>query len=86
MSERDMLLRKISVARFAAWELHIYLDTHPNDQRAMKSYEQYNKTADQLTAEFEEKYGPLTSGDIYGDSSWQWVNAPWPWENQEATK
>ena len=83
MSNREALLKKISVARFAAWELHIYLDTHPNDQRALKSYKQYQEKAKALTAEFEEQYGPLASCDMYGDSSWQWINDPWPWEKQE---
>ena len=83
MSPREALLSKISVARFAAWELHIYLDTHPKDKQALKRFEQYQTQANQLTAEFEEKYGPLTAGDTFGDSSWDWINAPWPWECQE---
>ncbi|MBR3844851.1 MAG: spore coat protein CotJB [Clostridia bacterium] len=83
MSNREALLKKISVARFAAWELHMYLDTHPHDKRALKSYKQYEEKANALTAEFEEKFGPLTAGDLYGDSSWQWINNPWPWEKQE---
>lgn len=86
MSQRESLLRKISVARFAAWELHIYLDTHPGDKRAMRSFEKYKNTADQLTAEFEKQYGPLTANDTYGDSSWEWIHSPWPWENQEVNE
>lgn len=83
MSNRTALLKKISVAQFAAWELHVYLDTHPHDQRALKSYNQYKEKAKALTAEFEEKYGPLTSCDMYGDTSWKWIHDPWPWEKQE---
>ena len=83
MSTRESLLKRISVARFAAWELHIYLDTHPGDKAALRKFEQYNEKANQLTKEFEEKYGPLTANDVYGDSSWKWVNSPWPWECQE---
>ncbi len=83
VNERETLLKRISVARFAAWELHIYLDTHPADKRALKSFQQYEATADKLTKEYEEKYGPLTAGDTYGDSSWQWIHSPWPWENTE---
>lgn len=83
MREREALLRRISVARFAAWELHIYLDTHPHDKHALKKFEEYEAKANQLTAEYERKYGPLTAGDTYGDSSWQWIHSPWPWECQE---
>ncbi|MBQ6819498.1 MAG: spore coat protein CotJB [Clostridia bacterium] len=80
MNDRQALLNRISVARFAAWELHIYLDTHPNDKQAMRNFEKYQKTADELTVQYEAKYGPLISSDVYGDTSWQWINAPWPWE------
>jgi len=86
MSQREALLKKLSMACFAAWELQIYLDTHPNDARAQNRYNQYKATAKQLTDEFEEKYGPLTAGDTYGDSSWEWINSPWPWECQEVNR
>ncbi len=86
MTNREALLEKIAAARFAQIELQLYLDTHPSDSRALRSFKQYQATADKLTAEFEENYGPLTPSDTYGDTSWEWVNSPWPWENQEASQ
>ena len=83
MSNREALLKRISVARFAAFELQIYLDTHPHDQRALKSYKQYLEKAEALTEEFQTQYGPLTACDVYGDTGFQWIHDPWPWENQE---
>ena len=83
MNERATLLKKISVAKFAAFELQIYLDTHPGDQRALKSFQQYKEKANALVTEFEEQYGPLTACDTFGDTSWKWINDPWPWEKQE---
>ena len=35
MNERNKLLKKLSAAQFAVWELHLYLDTHPCDQNAV---------------------------------------------------
>lgn len=81
MSDREMLLCRLSGAQFAAWEMHIYLDTHPDDQRAIASRRAYEEQANALRQEYEEKYGPITSPDGYGDGRWNWVNSPWPWEN-----
>lgn len=82
MSEREMLLRRLSSMQFAAWEMHIFLDTHPNDRGAMESLRKYDQSAQALRQEFESKFGPLTARDIYGDTSFSWVNNPWPWERE----
>lgn len=37
MSEQERLLRRIRAWQFSEWELHIFLDTHPNDCEAPKS-------------------------------------------------
>ena len=76
-----MLLRRLSSAQFAAWEMSMYLDTHPNDERAIASFKKYRDRAKVLADEYQKLYGPLMSRDAYGDSRWEWVNAPWPWEN-----
>ena len=31
MNEQERLLLRIRAMQFAQWELHIFLDTHPND-------------------------------------------------------
>lgn len=80
MSDRETLLRRISGAQFAAWELHIYLDTHPDDTAALKSLRKYQNEARELSMEYEKNYGPLMSDDIFGDVRWEWINNPWPWE------
>lgn len=82
MSERETLLNRISSAQFAAWELHMYLDTHPNDTAALKSYQKYAHETKELINQFESKFGPLVSTDVFGDNNWDWINNPWPWEYQ----
>lgn len=81
VNERDMLLRRLSSAQFAAWETHMYLDTHPNDMAAMAIMRKYDKRAAELRAEFERKYGPLSPMDNYGEMSFEWLDSPWPWDN-----
>lgn len=86
MSEQERMLRRIYAYSFAMWELHIYLDTHPNDCQAAAKHEEYKKALDEMTAQYEAAYGPLhqTPRDA---SRWAWISDPWPWDpNEEANK
>lgn len=78
MNNREKLLKRLSAAQFAVWEVHLFLDTHPNDKMAIESYKKYKERYKELLKEYEERYGGLTS-DITGDK-WTWVDSPWPWE------
>ena len=80
MSERERLLRRLSAAQFAAWELNVFLDTHPNNAEAINRYKAYKKTAQELMASYESKYGPLKAQNVTNDVWFDWVNNPWPWE------
>ncbi len=80
MNDRDMLLRKLSSAQFAAWEMHMYLDTHPGDRQAMQAMRKYERRASELREEFESCFGPLSPMDMYGDTRFEWIRDPWPWD------
>lgn len=77
---RQELLRKLSAAQFAMWELHLYLDTHPTDSQAMSLFRKYEKRATELKKEYENRFGPLTFRA--GEKAAQWLEEPWPWETQ----
>lgn len=85
MSEQERLMRRIHAYHFAMWELHIYLDTHPNDCKAAKQYEEYEKMADELMAQYEAAYGPMHENSS-NTSRWAWIASPWPWELEEEGK
>jgi spore coat protein JB len=78
-------MRRINAYHFATWELHIYLDTHPNDCQAAKQQEEYRKMADDLMAQYEAAYGPLHQSSS-NTSRWAWVADPWPWDVTEGGK
>lgn len=82
MKDRETLLRQLSAAQFAAWEMHIYLDTHPQDRQALQAMQKYRREAQMLQREFEEKYGPITVADTIDDMTFTWINNPWPWEKE----
>ena len=76
MNERERLLRRLSSYDFAVTELHIYLDTHPDDVNAAKALADYENKSCKLREEFEEKFGPLTPTNETGNR-WAWIADTW---------
>lgn len=74
---KNKLLREISAVEFAAWELHLYLDTHPYDDKALEMQKKYVNRANELRTEFAECFGPLNYKEGSGAD---WLTNPWPWE------
>lgn len=84
MSEQAMLKRKIDAYKFSSWELHLFLDSHPNNCDAAKKLEETRAMTEKLIAEYEGKYGSI--GDTSSSTSrWQWISGPWPWEVEDDT-
>ena len=77
MNKREKLLRSLSAAQFALWELHLYLNTHPTDMEALALHAQYQAKVKKLRGEYEEKYGPITP--MAGEGV-EWLKNPWPWD------
>lgn len=82
MNEQELMRRKISAHQFASWELHLFLDSHPNNCEAAKKLEECRATTAKLIREYEEKYGTFVESSS-NTSRWQWINGPWPWETEE---
>ena len=57
---------------FVCLELRLYLDTHPDDVKALEYYKYYCNKERQL----KEKHNASTEKGGYND----WVFGPWPWE------
>lgn len=79
--EKMALLYSIQELSFAAHDINLYLDMHPNDKNAISLYNNYNMEAKKLTIDYEKKYGPINLSDDEGLSMipWSWINEPWPW-------
>ena len=82
MTERDIMMKKLSSYSFMVDDLRLYLDTHPYDAQSVAKMNEYAKTLEELRGDFEKKYGPLTP-DENSSNRWAWIKAPWPWENEE---
>ena len=78
-NERDELMQKIQMYAFAAHELNLYLDLHPNDTSMLMLFKDYEEKCKKLTSEYENKYGPLSVSEVNSTKEFTWVNN-WPWE------
>ena len=77
-TEREALLLFIQKSGFAAHDLGLYLDTHPNDQKALCLHRKYCKELKELKDKYQKVFGPLTIN--YPCNKWRWLEEPWPWE------
>ena len=76
--ERMEMAQQIRCYEFAINELALYLDTHPNDQKALCLHRKYCKELKELKDKYQKVYGPLTIH--YPCNKWRWLEEPWPWE------
>lgn len=66
--------------RFAIIELGLYLDTHPDDEKALAMHNDYAKKFKMISDQYQKVYGPLTN--MYPCKKWRWLEQPWPWEGE----
>ena len=64
--DKKKLLNYIDAVSFALIDTNLYLDTHPNDKKAMDHFNQYQKARKQALKEYARNFEPLTidSADI----------------------
>ena len=80
MNRRE-LFEYINQISFAVDDAKLFLDTHPENQKALDYFQKYKEKRMEALKEYAEVYGPLTV-DIVSENSdcWNWINEPWPWQ------
>ncbi len=78
---RSEMLNEIKCLAFAIQELALYLDTHPDDEKALCLHNKYCREYRDLTDKYQKVYGPLTINCPC--NKWRWLESPWPWESWE---
>ena len=78
---REEMLEKIKAYKFSIIELALYLDTHPEDRKALCLHRKYANILKDLSDKYQKVYGPLTID--YPCNKWRWLEQPWPWEKPE---
>ncbi|NMA87145.1 MAG: spore coat protein CotJB [Tissierellia bacterium] len=77
--EQKILLKEIMEISFVLVETSLYLNTHPDDQRALNLHNTYSQKYSELITQYESRYGLITNTGISG-YPWNYINEPWPWE------
>ncbi len=83
--EKTDLLKRLQSYNFAAYDMLLYLDTHPDDKKAFQMFRDLVGKTKELKAEYEKMYGPLTAFGAANSACFNWLESPWPWE-KEANK
>ena len=82
-SEQERMLYELDSISFAAHELNLYLDMHPEDQSMVTLFNDYRRKLEELTKNYESMYGPLTvNSNEMENKTFSWVNTSWPWEGK----
>lgn len=77
---RNNLLRAIQMYSFYIYDLNLFLDSHPNDKRALAKFNEVNRQLKAAVKLYNEKYGPLEANQNLSEENFYWVDDPWPWE------
>lgn len=75
---RKEIADKIKAYKFAITDISLFLDTHPEDEKALCLHRNYCKKLKDLMDDYQKMYGPLTIE--YPCKKWRWLEEPWPWE------
>lgn len=74
-------LAELMALDFVLQELALYLDTHPDDTEAFKTWKSFVSLAEKGRKRYVELYGPVMRQDTVNCNSWVWPEDPWPWDN-----
>lgn len=79
------LLRKISEYDFAIHEIVLFLDTHPESEKALNKLKAFREARAAAVKAYTDRFGvyaPMVC-DVPDDTkTWTWIDGPWPWENE----
>lgn len=72
------LMRAIMEADFMAQDLKLYLDTHPDDSRALELYRDAVHQYKACKAAFEDTFYPITATSAGRNGDWDWLDGAFP--------
>ena len=72
------LMKAIMEADFMATDLKLYLDIHPDDEKALELYRDAVRQYKACKATFEDTFYPLTATSAGRDGTWDWIDGTFP--------
>ena len=77
---RSELYRWVMALGFCAYDMLLYLDTHPDDAQALSYYNKCNELYNSAKKTYEERFEPLSAFGSQPLEDWDWNDGPMPWE------
>lgn len=81
MSRQERLF-EVQKYNFAAYDMLLFLDTHPDDKKAFKIFSELVMKLKKLKKEYEADFGPLEAYNSVYSGAFKWLESPWPWERE----
>lgn len=81
-TDKFNMLKQLQASNFAAYDMLLYLDTHPDDKQAFTLFKSLAEKTKTHKAEYEKQFGPLTPYSAAASDSFDWLGSPWPWEKE----
>lgn len=78
----DVPMAELMAIGFAAHDLSLYLDTHPEDEEAFAVYQDLLRLEEEGARRYAERCGPICKTDMAEAERFEWLKSPWPWELQ----
>ena len=75
---RAEMMKQIKCLSFAVVDISEYLDTHPDDRKAICLHKEYCNQLEEIKDKYQRIFGPLSI--YYPCNKWRWLEEPWPWE------
>lgn len=80
---QKQLLTQVQTTSLMALDLHLFLDTHPDNKEALEYYQKLCQQFQTLRNQYEQQYGPLLNfGNQSEADPKKWISEPWPWQNK----
>ncbi|MBQ7737278.1 MAG: spore coat protein CotJB [Oscillospiraceae bacterium] len=76
----DIPTAELMAIDFAAHDLSLYLDTHPDDTEAFETYKDLLRLAKEGMERYTRLYGPVCKIQLAESQRFNWLKGPWPWE------
>lgn len=70
----------IAMLGFCAYDMLLYMDTHPDDKEALDYFNQCTQLYNSAKKSYEERFGQVSAFSGGPLSDWNWNSAPMPWE------
>lgn len=74
------LSEELAALRFALIDLGMFLDTHPDNAEALRTFAEYRDRYHEMADMYTRLFGPISMTDVTGNNGWTWGITPLPWE------